>query len=757
VAQLVAAAQRKAGWSDADTGGKGWNVGERTVETTSIRRIPVQGLKRGNQADFVGAEKDKTIESAAGKAIVLVPAGLDPAKATDVLLHLHGYTHRSWDPYAGWRQRAKDDTVRDVALDRIAQQMQAAGDPQLLAILAQGVGPSDFGKGFAADPYIGEVLDKLVSDGSLKPRPAAGKVVLSGHSGAGHTIRQMLAGGAGGPGPGALAEVVLFEAINVNWAKGRRGELDAAINWVAGHLNRLLPILSGKGSVPDKEAALAATPKLRGYYSVGGSYAPAYKELDGTIKTWFGQHAAKLGTWAPKVQDLFRVIPISGTRHETVVRGLGDDPSAGPLAEALRARHGSGGGQAGATPTPAPAPAPATATAAITDPRQLEAAATRLAAAGLRDDVELTDRLFNMTNPELGGGRIPAERDDLKRAWVALRRRYAKPAVKRAGEASPTPPPTAAPPVQAPPKAAGAAPPTKGKAASAKQAEAHPELAAEWGQLNGQVQAAFHKGFAQYVAVKPLYDKRLKGQSPVAWLNTLEFGTPWCGFKLRGVDPRLSRKLAAIQDRAIPLIDAILAAKVPVKFEGTFQPRAVTGKPENLSDHALGLALHLNYERNPYIGRNDFVADLIERISASSGQPGFWKTVKAKGRASSEADIERVYAAYAHTSDAVGRYFQELAEMEAADKEGRLDAAGQAEMRKRQKDRDRYNAAHSKGGGNFRDPTKGFYAHTAGVAGDPMLALVKLLTLSDGAGLEWGGTYGGRAKDLHHFALKGVG
>jgi hypothetical protein len=586
--------------------------------------------------------------------------------------------------------------------------------------------------------------------------------VLSGHSGGGHTVRRMLTGGKGSPAPARLAEVVLFEAINVNWKKGRRDELDAAIGWVEGHLNRLLPILTGPGSDAVKQAALDATPRLRGYYSVGGSYVRAYEELDSRIKAWLSRNARQLGSWAPRVSDLFRVTAISGTRHETIVRGLGDDPSAGPLAEALRARHGAvgaGGGRAGGIHSkPPPARTKGTASAPVTDPAVFQATAAKLAAGGLRDTVELTDRLFHMAHPELGGGRIPADRDDLKRAWVALRKRYAAPAVahaKKAASAPATAPST--PPVKAPdvPKAkAPNAELPKGKAASAKQTEAHPELAAEWGQLNAKVQGAFWGGFEQYVRVKPLYDRRLSGRSPVAWLNTLEFGTPFLGFRLQGIAPRLSAKLAAIEERGVPLMNAILAAQVPVKFEGKFQPRGVTGNESKLSDHALGLALHLNYEQNPYIGRNDAVAKLIERIAADAGRAGFWKSVRGKGRYSNEADIERAYGAYAHASDAVARYFQELAAMEAALKAGDLDADGQAEMRKRQGERAQINAAHSKGRGQYRDPTKGFFAHTAGDQGDPMLGLIKLLTLQ--AGLEWGGTYGGRKQDLHHFALKGV-
>jgi hypothetical protein len=347
--QPPAPAKAHVGWKDADPKGKAWNQGPATVDKTSMRRIPVEGLRQGNQVANTGVEDQKTTESAAGKAVVILPAAFkaDEDQPVRVMLHLHGWTHRKVDPYAGWRQRSsasevagvtlEEGSVRDVALDRIEQQMEAVGDTQLIGVLAQGTGPSLFGGGLNADGYIREVLGGVVASGELAAVPKSFEVILSAHSGGGSTVVNMLEAGAKGGAPGQLGEVVLYEAINVNWAEGKRHQLDAVEQWVLGHLKRLGAILADPfATETEKATALAQTPVFRGYYGVNGSYDAAYIELDQVIDGWF-KKAPDMGTWTNRLRDMFKVIPLYGAVHETSVRGLGDDPTAGPMADALRA------------------------------------------------------------------------------------------------------------------------------------------------------------------------------------------------------------------------------------------------------------------------------------------------------------------------------------------------------------------------------------------------------------------------------------
>jgi len=112
------AAAANAGWSNAVSGG--WNSGERTVG--GVRRIPLDGLKNVNQDP---APSTNTNESAAGRAILVVPTSLDASQAIDVLLHLHGFN-------IGYRQRVASSspdagTVRDVLVDQIEDQLGRSG------------------------------------------------------------------------------------------------------------------------------------------------------------------------------------------------------------------------------------------------------------------------------------------------------------------------------------------------------------------------------------------------------------------------------------------------------------------------------------------------------------------------------------------------------------------------------------------------------------------------------------------------------
>ena len=195
VAALLHPVQREVGWSDARekqaaAGGVRWNAGPvEDVAGTHMRRIPISGLSEGHQGETLGSESAQlTDESAAGRAVVIVPSRLNPDEKVDVLLHLHGYAENAKSrPFAGWRQRKTDSAVRDVALDQIEQQLEGLGRPQLVGILAQGGERSEFGKSssyeLAMEPYINDVFDKLSDDPALRKRLQVGRIILAAHSG----------------------------------------------------------------------------------------------------------------------------------------------------------------------------------------------------------------------------------------------------------------------------------------------------------------------------------------------------------------------------------------------------------------------------------------------------------------------------------------------------------------------------------------------------------------------------------------------
>ena len=319
------------GWSDATSGG--WNEDKKTIE--DIDRYPIAdlgdfGVDQTGQSDEEKQTKFKhhTGESAGHRCIALVPKGLNPKEPTDVLLHFHGFTNRSADPYAGWRQR-DDGTVRDVAQDRIEAQMRASGATQTVAILPQGVSHSQFGK-VPTDPYIRAVLDRL-GDRGVKLHKEY-RVILSAHSGGGNTVIKNLNKEAGGKGHHA-AEVVLFEAM---WEGNQQ---QAVSEWATKQLDKAYLAIVQATNDADKQAAVDACPVLRAYYSGGTAvYVRSYTALDGDLQSWFGAHKDKLGAYAAKLQSHFQVRKVGGTNHESLIHGLGG-PEAGPLADALRAEH----------------------------------------------------------------------------------------------------------------------------------------------------------------------------------------------------------------------------------------------------------------------------------------------------------------------------------------------------------------------------------------------------------------------------------
>ena len=189
---------QRAGWSDASKMNKSaQNIdkdGKVTTSTAStILRIPIEGLKAGNQDNSMTKQVTKTdpvtkvqtvvtvpvstTEKAAGKAIALVPDSLDPTKPVEILLHLHGFNE-------GYRQVG--NSVRDIGLDKIEQQMISSGHTQMIGILPQETTKSGLGGGFNSDAYITEVLGKIQAEKKWAKAPGIARVILFlAHSGGG--------------------------------------------------------------------------------------------------------------------------------------------------------------------------------------------------------------------------------------------------------------------------------------------------------------------------------------------------------------------------------------------------------------------------------------------------------------------------------------------------------------------------------------------------------------------------------------------
>lgn len=297
-----------------------WNKAESSV--AGVRRIPLEGIAGGSTSKD---PQSATKEAADNRAIALIPASLDTSQPVDVLLHLHGHN-------VGYRQRAtkgQDDetlapgTVRDVESDRIEQQIAASKRP-IIGVLPQGTAGSGFGK-LNSDAYIAEVFKALTAKGAWgagAAAPAVGRVILSGHSGAGAPIADMLDEPGTPRSPSKLAEVALFDAIN------GPNELRMVTAWVLRHLDADLAALtalgtaSGVAATPAQAAYLQKSIRFRAYYT-NSSYRERHEKLQKSIDDWFKANAATtLGVGSllyTQLYDNYRTIPVHHGAHNVIL------------------------------------------------------------------------------------------------------------------------------------------------------------------------------------------------------------------------------------------------------------------------------------------------------------------------------------------------------------------------------------------------------------------------------------------------------
>jgi hypothetical protein len=378
--------QRAVGWTDVSPEGKkgyDWNSDERPVG--KVRRIPLEGLKEGTGANLTPKQQkgwhdipELTSEHAIGKAIVLVPEGLDATQSIEVVIFLHGHTEGTHRPFGGFRtldktppgagkhmqdlRRGIDPTdvapVRDVALDQAEQQLEDSNEKQLVIVLPQGGLTSQFskagGKDFDATPYVDEIRTRLQTEKKWRDAqgavagaaPRVTRIVMAGHSGASAALANM----ANADKPGVTAgdssalpnDLVIYDAINSG------GQRAAFVNWAKRRLDEDFAILTDP-TIDDaaKLVHLNTAPKLRGYTT--DFYIGQYILLDNAIEAWFTAHKAKLGQWAGCLRANYDLEYLD-VDHEELMRGSG---AAGPRAagtgtildaiKALHTRHTSPG------------------------------------------------------------------------------------------------------------------------------------------------------------------------------------------------------------------------------------------------------------------------------------------------------------------------------------------------------------------------------------------------------------------------------
>ncbi len=380
--------QRKVGWSDASKQGKAWNADEHVFG--KVRRIPLEGLAEGTDASVRGAKgrmiPERSSESATGKAIVLVPAGLDATAPIEVLVFLHGWTEGLHRPYAGWRELVDPkpstdklgdslkerlprlrhgldatDTapVRDLALDQVEQQLEESGQTQLVIVLPQGGLKSQFGKegtmDFDAGPYVTEIVTRLKTEKRWKDgkgqvidaAPSVTRVTMAGHSGAGAALSSMAAEAvkaksgvkpAKGEPPAKSSaltgDLVLYDAINGS-------QLNQFVAWTLMLLDDEFAKLTDPGVTDEaKHFHLNRTQKLRGFTT--DYYIDQYIALDKAINDWFTSHSAKLGAWAPCLRANF-TLDYLDVDHEELMRGSRAGPpraaGTGTILQAIQDLH----------------------------------------------------------------------------------------------------------------------------------------------------------------------------------------------------------------------------------------------------------------------------------------------------------------------------------------------------------------------------------------------------------------------------------
>ena len=770
-------------------------AGGRKIAGTGTTRLVVTGLKYGVTGGFAGsygkrtsAEATMTKQSPAHTAVVIMPEKVAADRPVQVVLHFHGWGFRSGsdaqDPYAGYTvaaggptssQGAKG-TVRDVDQEHWEQQIGAiarergTAGAQIVAVLAQGRGPSDFGDVPTFD-YLQDVFAHVPGLAAIKDFT----IVLSGHSGGGSTqVAPKVTGGdirgadrstlpAAGKGKAPMQPsdlVVLFDAEGIESVTG----------WIEGLIQGLAKSAKSDSTAP---AAIAASPKFRGYFATRGSYWARYQAAAQRLESALASVPAKwrdpdgADPTAVRVRDLFRFVEVTaaGVNHEHVISGgQGGAPEAGSLADSLRA------------------------------------------------SLDPTIDRARAYNPKEGGKRLVAWQKEVAawRAAQAEKKRKAKEAADKAkAKDSGQPPPApvqklaaggpAVSPVHRVPDRLGAAAPVPVQRAAWKASSATTEYALTADDRSLLASSTADARQADRTALTKTALRRLNKLAAAEKRNRLKPGEDKELADLRTLKDRVETTNRALGRQDVEEVIAAAGLGTVAQWFGDVQQGSFLGIPlrvhtslagrlttaetalvsdatvnpgkanaqdlgrtlnmyastsdlrqpakavggTSLSMHTFGLAVDLNYKGNPFVGNAGKLAPAVIRRATSLvlGTPTEVTTDLGDAAAS--------FTALQAASDALKTYlsYRDPANRAAltAAVTGHSGASGEpagVEGWLKQIEQDH---ADLSAGGDFdkhKPPEEGFL--------DLDRSVVSALT---GAGLTWGGTYPG-AKDLMHFDLR---
>ncbi len=687
VSSLIRPVQRVGGWTDPDpragtslVAGEpqtGWNAEEHAVG--NIRRIPIDGLVGGLQAspsetksaqeltdELVAgkvkgaARPDVADQAGRGRAIALVPKSIKANLPVDVLFHLHGHTEKKSRGYAGWRQHEETGKVRDVERDRVAQQIEAAKSDQIIGILPQGIGESNFG---SIDPnaYTRDALDRLTELGAWTAAPPSFRIVLSSHSGSGFTVGRAIGVSKQFKPPAGIKTLVLFEALHAK--KGVFNQADQFATWIEGMLDGHLATLKDSAlTATQKQARLDDALQVRLYWDPADrSYNARYIEAEQRIDGWFKKNATALGVNAPVLRNLVVFVRKSNVGHEGIV-GSG-------ITESLDRPASPGAVSSASTPPQqVPVPSPATGSAgstglsfaervdAITPAMvraeggalgptaatafaimvaagadELSAAAMVLSTFGERNEVDLTDSLFSLVHPELDGERIPQGRNDLVDDWQTIRRRYARVALASTPTPTTTPTPPAGPATTTPQSVAGAPespiPTPTAETLDPKKVKPAKAATGATALTEDEKKAALEVAMEQATKKGKKTDRDdisntllYNGSNDETWWGGMVFDAAFLdvpiqksGGDVAGVHSELYARLQIAEQRLIKRFPGLSKGQIAglmgiYKIAGLRPPQKATGGSAP-SFHCFGLAIDINHPTNPFVGNKKATLD----------------------------------------------------------------------------------------------------------------------------------------------------